>query len=114
MATAGGSLNPTWVEWLMGWPVGWTSLEPLNRENYDDWLLSVNFRTYHHTEPSIPRVATGIANRASRLKAIGNGQVPLSAWLAWTILFERVNLIGVDNVKSTTDDKVALPIHSVS
>ena len=19
-----GSLNPTWVEWLMGWPVGWT------------------------------------------------------------------------------------------
>jgi hypothetical protein len=24
MATAGGSLNPTWVEWLMGWPLGWT------------------------------------------------------------------------------------------
>lgn len=22
----GGSLNPTWVEWLMGWPVGWTAL----------------------------------------------------------------------------------------
>lgn len=21
---AGGSLNPTWVEWLMGWPLGWT------------------------------------------------------------------------------------------
>lgn len=20
----GGSLNPTWVEWLMGWPLGWT------------------------------------------------------------------------------------------
>jgi hypothetical protein len=25
----GGSLNPTWVEWLMGWPLGWTDLEPL-------------------------------------------------------------------------------------
>ena len=25
----GGSLNPTWVEWLMGWPIGWTALEPL-------------------------------------------------------------------------------------
>lgn len=24
----GGSLNPTWVEWLMGWPLGWTDLEP--------------------------------------------------------------------------------------
>jgi len=21
---AGGALNPTWVEWLMGWPLGWT------------------------------------------------------------------------------------------
>jgi hypothetical protein len=24
----GGSLNPTWVEWLMGFPLGWTDLEP--------------------------------------------------------------------------------------
>jgi hypothetical protein len=23
-----GSLNPTWVEWLMGFPEGWTDLEP--------------------------------------------------------------------------------------
>lgn len=22
----GGALNPTWVEWLMGWPIGWTDL----------------------------------------------------------------------------------------
>ena len=25
----GGSLNPTWVEWLMGWKPGWTDLKPL-------------------------------------------------------------------------------------
>ena len=24
-----GYLNPPWVEWLMGWPIGWTALEPL-------------------------------------------------------------------------------------
>ena len=24
---AGGSLNPTWVEWLMGYPKGWTDLK---------------------------------------------------------------------------------------
>lgn len=24
----GGQLNPTWVEWLMGFPLGWTDLEP--------------------------------------------------------------------------------------
>ncbi len=23
-----GQLNPTWVEWLMGFPAGWTDLEP--------------------------------------------------------------------------------------
>jgi hypothetical protein len=23
-----GSLNPTWVEWLMGFPEGWTDLKP--------------------------------------------------------------------------------------
>ena len=26
-AIHGGSLNPTWVEWLMGFPLGWTDLE---------------------------------------------------------------------------------------
>jgi hypothetical protein len=26
-AMAGGSLNPTWVEWLMGFPLGWTALD---------------------------------------------------------------------------------------
>jgi hypothetical protein len=25
---AGGALNPTWVEWLMGFPLGWTDLGP--------------------------------------------------------------------------------------
>jgi hypothetical protein len=25
-AVAGGTLNPTWVEWLMGYPKGWTDL----------------------------------------------------------------------------------------
>jgi hypothetical protein len=24
---AGGALNPTWVEWLMGFPLGWTDLK---------------------------------------------------------------------------------------
>ena len=24
----GGQLNPTWVEWLMGFPLGWTDLKP--------------------------------------------------------------------------------------
>jgi hypothetical protein len=34
----GGTLNPTWVEWLMGWPIGWTALEPLAMDGYQQWL----------------------------------------------------------------------------
>jgi hypothetical protein len=26
------SLNATWVEWLMGWPLGWTDLKPLEMD----------------------------------------------------------------------------------
>jgi hypothetical protein len=33
----GGSLNPTWVEWLMGWPLGWTDLKPLAMDKFQEW-----------------------------------------------------------------------------
>ena len=36
----------------------------------------------------VPRVATGVTDRVSRLKAIGNGQVPQCAALAFSILSE--------------------------
>ena len=38
------------------------------------------------TEPAVGRVANGVADRVHRLKAIGNGQVPAVAALAWRIL----------------------------
>jgi len=38
------------------------------------------------TEPDVGRVAHGLADRVDRLKAIGNGQVPIVAAAAWTIL----------------------------
>jgi hypothetical protein len=31
---AGGSLNPTWVEWLMGFPIGFTDLGPLETQSF--------------------------------------------------------------------------------
>jgi len=37
-------------------------------------------------EPNVGRVANGVAARVDRLKAIGNGQVPLCAATAWRIL----------------------------
>lgn len=38
MAADGGQLNPMWVEWLMGWPIGWTDLKPLETARFQQWL----------------------------------------------------------------------------
>ena len=40
------------------------------------------------TEPGLGRVAHGIPDRVDRLKALGNGQVPLVAATAWRLLTE--------------------------
>ena len=41
------------------------------------------------TEPDFCRVVNGVADTVDRLKAIGNGQVPLCAATAWRILNEQ-------------------------
>ncbi len=45
----GGQLNPDWTEWLMGWPIGWTALEPLATDRFQQWCNShgVNWRPPH-------------------------------------------------------------------
>jgi len=78
VAMSGGSLSPDWVSWLMGLPVGWTSLEPLPREEYLDWLHAQMNGTWWQEERGLPRVATGIKDRVNRLKCLGNGIVPAS------------------------------------
>lgn len=37
-AEGGGTLNPEWDEWLMGWPIGWTELKPLETGRFREWL----------------------------------------------------------------------------
>lgn len=118
-----GQLNPDWVEWLMGWPIGWTSLEPLTEIVWLSWEIdpadgeeperiptarssdwknggwfnletrgdSLSGWAKYVKDPSTgptPRTATGIKDRVNRLKALGNGQVPLCAATAWRILSE--------------------------
>ena len=34
----GGRMNPTWTEWLMGWPLGATELKPLEMDKYQQFL----------------------------------------------------------------------------
>ena len=42
--------------------------------------------SWWNAEPDVDRVANGVAARVDRLKAIGNGQVPLVAATAWRLL----------------------------
>jgi hypothetical protein len=36
----GGESNPEWIEWYMGWPIGWTDLRPLGMDKYQQWRRS--------------------------------------------------------------------------
>ena len=47
---------------------------------------SIGSASWWHVEPEVDRVANGVAARVDRLKAIGNGQVPLCAAIAWNTL----------------------------
>ncbi len=38
--SGGGQLNPTWVEWLMGWPLGWTDLGASATDRFQQWRRS--------------------------------------------------------------------------
>ena len=37
---ASGQLSPDWVEWLMGWPIGWTASAPLATDKFRQWCAS--------------------------------------------------------------------------
>lgn len=90
MEVSQGRLNPSWVEFVMGWPVGWTSLDPLPEGTMEAWETSVKAGTYWDVDPAdtgeVPRLTDKKENRVSRLKAIGNGQVPAQVLLAWEVL----------------------------
>ena len=33
----GGKIPPTLTEWMMGWPIGWTDLKPLETDKFQAW-----------------------------------------------------------------------------
>ncbi len=60
-----GSLEPGFVEWLQGYPLGWTLDEMDGR--VPDWSAEW---------PDVPRVSKGAPHRVARLRALGNAVVP--------------------------------------
>ena len=85
-----GDLNPDWVEWLMGWPIGWSDLKPIKKLIWLDWDVDPADKN------EIPRITTEKQNRINRLKAIGNGQVPQVAATAWRILTGDVQIKSIN------------------
>ena len=96
-----GSLNPSWVELLMGWPKHWTALDPISKDVFNSWRDSFMSdkakKAWQNGEWEIgtERLATNIKGRVDRLKAIGNGQVPKVAAMAWNILKSRMEAENV-------------------
>jgi hypothetical protein len=54
---------------------------PTRRSTHGSWW---------EIEPDVGRVANGVKNRKHRLKALGNGQVPIQAAVAWSVLMGRI------------------------
>ena len=61
----------------------YTKKNSIRETNY---AQSIGRSEFWATEPNVGRVANGVAARVDRLKAIGNGQVPLCAATAWELL----------------------------
>jgi hypothetical protein len=62
-------MSPMWVEWLMGWPIGWTDLRPLETVRFQQWRAShgVDFTELdcHNETPEAPmrHRLDGVVNR---------------------------------------------------
>jgi DNA (cytosine-5)-methyltransferase 1 len=64
--------------------------EAQDRDRKASFIKSVGQRSQWSTEPDVGRVANGVAFGVDRLKAIGNGQVPLCAATAFELLRDRI------------------------
>ncbi|GHU14274.1 hypothetical protein FACS1894161_4880 [Spirochaetia bacterium] len=82
-----GQLNPDWVEALMGYPREWTDIDREAAMEADFPAIWLN-GTW---EEGIPRVATGVKNRVSRLKCLGNAVVPQIPAMIWLMIMDAVS-----------------------
>lgn len=77
-----GSLNPDWVEWIMGYGQGYT--DPDNKDSF-----TLDSHQGFPNEPEIARVTTENQYRKDRLKALGNSIVPQIAYHIGLAILEQ-------------------------
>lgn len=98
-----GLLNPDWVEWLMGWPLGWTDIAITS--GVFCWL-DLSDDPADWTPPLMARITTRKKHRVPRIETLGNGQVPLCAAVAFVWGFEILRVIfGVETKLKEGDRK---------
>jgi site-specific DNA-cytosine methylase len=74
-----GNVNPMWVEWLMGLPLGWTDPAVDNNQ-------LVPHPGWSEEPRGVPRTIHPQEHRKCRLMALGNGLVPQAAVAAFQLL----------------------------
>lgn len=69
----------------------WFASDPAEIENWEtDQSVRKRITETWGIESRLDRVAHGVAHRVDRLKAIGNGQIPIVAATIWKILSEEL------------------------
>lgn len=97
-----GELSPEWVEWLMGWPQGWTNTKPMNAAAFKEWQddNGETDRGGDHWAEDPSDSPNGIGKtvpkakhrwqedlRVARISALGNGQVSAACAAAFIHLW---------------------------
>lgn len=91
----GRKINPAWAEWYMGWPPGWTDLDPCSPKGVAWWRSLVADGAWWTDEverAALPRTlpSLDVPNLNARIHALGNGQIPLACSAAFIGLEERL------------------------
>lgn len=76
------------ASWIGG-PSRWAPESGMGRD-FDGMAEKLDAPWTDGWEDGTPRISTGTKNRVDRLKAIGNGQVPLCAATAWSMLTSQI------------------------
>jgi hypothetical protein len=88
-------INPVWAEWYMNWCPEWTDLsEKPNVGAWLEWTRAGRWWTDEVESSVLPRtlpLGNGVSDLNARIHTLGNGQVPLAAAAAFTLLKQAVD-----------------------
>jgi hypothetical protein len=91
---AGGQMNPTWVELLMGWPEGWTCLSPISGVKYLQWLIETANDKNENRTSEILRVLRNASIQEEVSQQIGRS---IGVWEIACLLSDVCKHAGRDN-----------------